>query len=371
MKKRTIVLLCAVLATTLLAACASGAADSAQPAGIMRISGETGTSAPQMQASLNMSSELADHAGGDLENNTSMQFRAGSDAAGSGIAGITAPVVEGFAEKIIYSVFANIETVKFDETIAGVNALIVAYNAFIENSSISGQNLASQFYGWTDYRTAHFSIRVPKENLTAMTGRLDDLGNVLHVSSNATNITSQFIDTQSRLNSLSVEEEQLLVLLSKADDVPDLIMIHERLSHIRYQIESLTSTLKNWQNQVDYSTITLSITEVEHYTERVEIHRSYWQQIGDGFMSTMRSVGRFFMNFFKWLIVSAPVLVILAVIAIATLIIVRKKLKSLAKKKANAPKSPPLYQYPPAYGQNYAAPPQEPQSPENDKEGSE
>jgi len=316
-----------------------------------------------------MHMELADHA--DYKDSDYVSYSGSGTAAGESIAGFTSPVVEGFAEKIIYTVFADIETVKFDETIAGVNTLIANYSAFIENSSISGRNHASQFYGWSDYRTAHYTIRVPKGYLDAMTGGLESIGNVLQINSNASNITSQFIDTQSRLNSLKIQEERLLDMLSKAEDVPDLIMIEERLSHVRYQIESLTTTLNAWQNQVDYSTLTLYIREVEQFTERTEIHRTYWQQIGDGFMSTMRSVGRFFMNFFKWLIVSAPVLVILAVIAVATLIIVRKALKSKAKKKASSPKPASPYQYPPTYGHNYAAPPTEPQNPDNDTKESE
>ena len=36
----------------------------------------------------------------------------------------------------------------------------------------------------------------------------------------------------------------------------------------RYQIESLTTTLRTWQNQVDYSTLTLWITEVKTLTEQ-------------------------------------------------------------------------------------------------------
>jgi len=348
MKKRSAIILCAIIATTFLTACGGGAA---------------GDYAPMQFETTNMWSEPASPMSPPMADSDDSQslYLSASDTTGSSIAGITAPVIEGFAEKIIYSVYADIETIEFNETIAGVNALIVSYGAFIENSNISGQNYASQFYGWNEHRYANFTIRVPKEHLNAMTGHLDSLGNIVQLSSNATNITSQFIDTESHLNSLTTQEERLLSMLAQADDVADLILLEERLSNIRYQIESITSTLKNWQNQVDYSTLTLNIREVEQYTERVEIHRTYWQQIGDGFMSSMRGVGRFFMELFKWLIVSAPVLIILAVIAVAVIIIVRKKMKSIAKKKANMPKAP-AYQYPPAYGQSYAPPPTEPPS---------
>jgi len=352
MKKRVAIILSVIIAATLLSACASAAdqnrANESMMTGISSSDPMSPQRGPQPE---NQSTGGALYDREDIDYSTAYEYT----ASGSGIVGFTMPVVEGFAEKIIYNVYADIETVNFDDSIVRVNALIVSYNAFIEDSNVSGRNYASQHYGWTDYRSADYTIRVPKEHLDTIIGNLDGIGNVTFVSRNATNITSQFIDTQSRLNSLKVEEERLLDMLSKAEDVPALIMIEERLSHVRYQIESLTTTLRTWQNLVDYSTLTLRIREVEQYTERTEIHRTYWEQIGDGFSSTMKSVGRFFMDFFKWLIVSAPVLIILAVIGVAVFIFTKAKLKASAKKRANKPKPAP-YQYPPVYGQSYAAP---------------
>jgi len=288
----------------------------------------------------------------------------------TGITPINAPVTEGMSEKIIYSVYADIETMQFDETIDMVYKLLEIYNGFIESSSVSGVNYASRFYGWEEYRYAHFSLRVPKEQLNAMTGSLELLGNVTNLNSNADNITSQFYDTQSRLNSLKAQEERVLAMFRDAEDIPDLIAIEERLGEIRYQIESLTTILNNWQGQVDYSTLTISIREVELFTEIVQTNRTYWEQIGDGFMSTIRGVGRFFMDLFKWLIVSAPVLVILLVIAIAAFIIVRRVNRNIKKKQKNKPAKPVINPYaqgypPPGYIPPGYTPTEPPAPPEN------
>jgi len=262
------------------------------------------------------------------------------------------PVREGLAEKIIYSVYADIETVNFDESIEAVGTLLDTYGAFIEHSSVSGINYASRFHGWNEHRHATFMLRVPVENLNAMKSRLGVIGNVVHESSSADNITSQFFDTQSRLNSLRIQEERLLDMLSKADDVPDLIAIEERLSDVRYQIEWFQTMLNNWQRQVDYSSVHIFIREVEFYTEPQELHRSYWRQIGDGFMSTLQGIGSFFMGLFKWIVIAAPVLVILAVIAFVTFIIIRKKIRTAAKKPTSYAYTPPGYVPPANYTPN-------------------
>jgi len=358
MKKKITILLAVTLAIVLLSACAAGVDSSPGERNYLSMSGGSAPPPPQAapppMAEMDMPDSSFMYDMDDMEISASIgRTSGGSDAGGNygggGVTPITAPVTEGLAEKIIYSVFADIETLNFDETIENVHTMLLVYGAFIEHSSVSGINYASRFHGWNDFRYASFTIRVPVQNLNAMTGQLRVLGNVVHESSRADNITSQFFDTQSRLNSLLIQEERLLSMLAQADDVPDLIAIEERLADVRYQIEWLTTTLNNWQRQVDFSTMTLGIREVEEYTEQPQFNPSYWEQIRDGFLSSLRGIGRFFMNLFLWLIVSAPVLVILAVIAILTVIIVRRKLRAYAKKRANMPKTATTYPTAPIY----------------------
>jgi len=342
MKKTIIILLIAALATALVGACGSGAYGGYDNAS------SAPQAAPRPEAEMPMD---------DMDfayNDSGESYPSGSGEAGTAVTPISAPAAEDFAEKIIYTVYADVETMKFDETIDRVDAMLVKYGGFIESSSISGINYASDYYGWNEYRYAHFILRIPKDRLEAITADLSSLGNVINRTSNAENITSQFYDIQSRVNSLRVQEERLLEMMAKAEDVSDLIIIEERLGEVRYQIESLMTTLNNWQRQIDYSTLTLSIREVESFTEITELNRSYWQQIGDGFVSTLRGVGNFFMAFFKWLIISAPVLLILAVIAVVVLILVRRSIRLSKNKQSTAAKSPPAGATIPGYVSPYA-----------------
>lgn len=341
MKKMISILLCALMATAFLASC--GSADYA-PAANESYGRET--SALRMMAGeydytdyeAPMAAPAPPAAAPDAYYDSMAMYDSGEivyaekTSAGSGFMPITAPAAEGMAEKIIYSVYADVETLKFEETIDMVYQLLVLNNAFIETSNVSGINHEARYYGWNQLRYAYFSLRVPKDRLNIMTASLDSLGNVTNLNSSAQNITSQFFDTQSRLNSLLVQEERLLDMLRKADEVTDLIAIEERLADVRYQIESYTTTLNNWQNQVDYSTLSISIREVEEYTEPTPVHRSYWEQVRDGLMATIRSTGKFFTDLFKWFIVNLPVLIILAVITVVTVLIVRKKLRDLKNK---------------------------------------
>ena len=262
----------------------------------------------------------------------------GAQSSGADAAAVAANEQVSLAEKIIHTVNAGVETVRFDETIENVHRLIVTHGAFIENSSVSGINHEARHFGWNAFRNAFFTIRVPVQNLNTFANNLNVLGNVVSQSSHAQNITMQFHDTQSRLNSLRIQEERLLDMLSRADDVPDLIAIEERLGEVRMQVESFQTMINLWQNQVDYSTLTLNIWEVEEFTEFEPIHRSYWEQIADGFARTLRNIGNFFMDLFMWLIVNIPVLIILAVITVAAVIVTKRIIKK--RKEAKVKKTP-------------------------------
>lgn len=236
------------------------------------------------------------------------------------------------SEKIIYTAYADVETIDFDGSVEKVYELMEQYNAFLESSYIEGKSYSVEFYGRQSYRTAQLTIRVPRENFSALTSGLGVLGNVLSVNLYTDNITTSYIDTESRLETYQVEEERLLAMLEKAETVDDMISIEERLSNVRYNIESLTSQLKNWDNQVNYCTVTVNINEVKELTEQLPISRSYWQELGDGLKSTLKDIGNFFKNTFKFIIVNAPTIIILAAVAIVVILLVKKAAKHKRRK---------------------------------------
>ena len=355
MKKIIALAISALLISLLLASCAGAsstqaydgakphmAASSSAPGGnALGYSAAKDAGAPPLQGSSNSASGKAEaKPAGDL---TSV------DPNSALTSGTIAPSING--DKIIYNYNATIETKKFDETLKNLTMLLSKYSAFVETSYVSGNS-----YGNTTYRSADYTIRVPVENFKGMTDSLSTLGNVTSGKTTSQNITAQFIDTQSRLNAYKTEESRLLAMLDKASTVTDMITIENRLSDVRYQIESLTSTLQNWQNQVSFSTVTFHISEVAELTDVKPIQRSYWEKMLDGIQSTLRGVGDFFKDFFLVIVVALPVLVVLAVIAVVIIVLVRRsnKKKRAKMSQMQAPQYPqnPPYQQPPQYPQN-------------------
>ena len=235
------------------------------------------------------------------------------------------------SEKMIYTADVTVETTDFEASIKAVEDMVGTYGAFFESTNVSDLSCADRYYGNAVYRTARYVIRVPAQRFTEMTEGMDAVGSVVNVSSRAENITAQFYDTQARRDAYGIEQERLLDMLAKCETVGEMIEIESRLSEVRYQIESLESTLRNWQTEVDYSTVNLTVREVEAYTKREEPHRSYWQQIGDGFMDTVEAVGSFFKTAFKDLVIALPILAPIAALLAVTLLLIRSHRRKRSK----------------------------------------
>ena len=237
-------------------------------------------------------------------------------------------------EKIIYSADAQLETTTFDETVAAVTEMISAYGGFVESSSVNGANYYNKARGYASLRSASYTIRIPSGNFNSMMNALPTLGNVPFTNTYTENVTSQYYDVQARLTAYKAQEARLIEMMSVAETVEDIITIEDRLTEIRYQIDSMQSRLNNWDRKVNYSTIYLNISEVSEYTPAETVKVTYGEKLAAAVKNGLRSVGSFFADFLLWLVEALPTLIILAIIAVAVVIIIRKTSGKRAERKA-------------------------------------
>ena len=248
------------------------------------------------------------------------------------------------ADKIIYSGYMYIETTEFDEAVAAVEAKVREFGGFIESSNINGHT-EYRPDGTTSLvdRNASYVVRVPSAKFDAFVKQSGSLGNVLSSNTSAENITSQFTDAEARKNSLKVQEERLLAMMEKTDDIESLIALEERLSEVRYEYEAIERKLINWQNQVDYSSVNLNLQEVAVYTPVVPVQRTFGEKLGSAFADGWNGFVRFVQNLTLALASALPALILLALLALAIVLIVRSaKRRSKAKREALYAKSRPV-----------------------------
>lgn len=227
--------------------------------------------------------------------------------------------------KLIKTVHMTVETENYDELIQKLYQKVEALGGYVEDFSSHG--MENEHYG-------SITARIPKENLDAFLEIVEGSSNITYRQESVEDVTLNYVDLESHKKMLLKEQERLLELLDMAETIEDIITIESRLTEVQYQIESMESQLRTYDNQIDYSTVYLDIEEVVRYTPQEP--KGTWEQIKTGFMENLYSVGDGLKSFFIGLIISIPNLVVFfAVIGILALIvrlIIKWEKKHSAKK---------------------------------------
>ena len=246
-------------------------------------------------------------------------------------------------EKIIYSADVTVESVEFETALKKVSELVEQYSGWIESSSVNGANYYDISRGRSNTRSASYTLRIPSDRFDELVSSFSELGNVPYLHLYTDNVTARYYDTQARLTAYQTQEKRLLEMMEIAESVEDVILLEDRLTEIRYQIESLQSSLLNWDRRVSYSTVYLQLNEVREYTPDTPVQLRYGERLARAFREGLSSVGRFFKDFLLWFVEALPTLVILAVLVVVLLPVLRKlgrksKARREARKAAKAEK---------------------------------
>lgn len=248
------------------------------------------------------------------------------------------PVVSN--RKLIRTVNLNVETTEFEKLLESLTQTVTNMGGYVEQSDITGNSISDSM----SRRYAYLTARVPSNKLDSFVAQVDAEGNITNKSENTQDVTLQYSDIESRKKTLALEQERLWDLLAKADSMDAVIALESRLSEIRYQLESLESQLRTYDNQVDYSTVYLSISEVQVFTPTTP--DSFVTRIQKGFTRNLQNVGNGAVNFIIWLISSLPILIVLAVIAGIIIAIVKHLPRREKKNKKTTSFIPPLKNQP-------------------------
>lgn len=241
--------------------------------------------------------------------------------------------------KVIKTANLQVETLEFDDFVAKLDANINSFGGYIESSYVSGNNIYQ-----TSSRYASYTIRVPEDKITGFIDQVGTLGNVTNKQYGEQDITLTYVDVESRIKTLQTEQETLLGLLEKAEYLTDIIELERRLSEVNYDIESYTSRLRSYDSQITYSTVSLSVTEVERITPVVKepvVEKTLGEKIAISFKENLNDIWDGIQRFIIWFITHIIGICIWAVIIVAVVLFIKrgakkKKEKQIAEMKMKA-----------------------------------
>jgi hypothetical protein len=211
--------------------------------------------------------------------------------------------------KIIKNANLRFETSDLNQSYTDIQKAIIKYKAAIQND-VTGKNNNSVYRNLT--------IRIPN---TAFDAFINDIGKgVSHFDRKeiaSDDVTEEYIDIESRINTKKTLEKRYLDLLNKATKVSEILEIEKGLATVREEIESIEGRLKYLQSRIAMSTIT-----IEMYTQNASesgVTVSYGSKMWNSFKEGFFGISTFFLDLLQvW-----PFILIFVLL----LVYIRKRLK--------------------------------------------
>lgn len=236
--------------------------------------------------------------------------------------------------KWIITVYMSSETEDLDAMTAALDTRITELNGYVEDQHIYNGSA----YATRRYRSANLTIRVPAESVDKFTEQVSGIANVISQEKNMEDVTLNYVSTESRMKALQTEEARLLELMEKAETMADLLEIEARLTDVRYELESTTSRLRTYDNQINYATIYLDISEVQEYTPVED--PTLWERICGGFKDSLEDLGESLQDLLVGIVVVFPFLLVYGGAGLAIFLIVRHFIKKRPREKKQPWKTP-------------------------------
>jgi hypothetical protein len=222
----------------------------------------------------------------------------------------------------------SLEVTDVDKAVAQAQSTIVGLGGYVADSSRSGDK---------DSAVATVTYRLPVAKWDDALSAMHKLASKLvSEQTNATDVTSQVIDLDARLDNLKATESALQGIMARASAIPDVLAVEEQLSNVQGQIEQLTAQRDHLKDMAAMSTLAVTfMTPAETVTTQAAQGWDLGNQI-DQAVAALVHIGQGLATIAVWaIIVGVPV--VLGLVALLVLLwIVRR----VARRGRQAPQTP-------------------------------
>lgn len=229
--------------------------------------------------------------------------------------------------KLITTLNFSIETTDIEPAKNQIDEAITKSGGYIESSDFDDWSTNTNKYNSTTKRYI-LTIRVDSNKLDTFLDEINGVGTIKSKSEEVKDITLEYSDVEGHKKTLEIEQNRLLELLEDATDIDTILAIEDKLSMIRYELENYTSQLKLYDNLVEYTTINITLSEVNHVQEN---GTSLGSRIVNGWNDTLYNLKEFGTDLLVFIITKSPLIIIIGIL-IFVIIKCRKKIKQKKNK---------------------------------------
>ncbi|MBR2104117.1 MAG: DUF4349 domain-containing protein [Bacteroidales bacterium] len=171
-----------------------------------------------------------------------------------------------------------------EQTRNDVVGLIEKHGGYVSNE---------QYSNWEHTSSYNLTVRIPCDNFDGFVAEVEaGKGKIESKSVYINDVTAEYIDLETRLNTKRSYLERYRQLLKSAKSVQEIVSIEDKIRMLEEEIDSTVGRLKYLTNQVEYSTLHL---QIRHDDANFDPHhpdhgRGFWQRFSQSLSSGLRGL---------------------------------------------------------------------------------
>jgi predicted component of type VI protein secretion system len=105
------------------------------------------------------------------------------------------------------------------------------------------------------------TLDVPEANFDNVLAEIKGFGKVSLLTTNATDVTGQYVDLQARISALQDSRQQYLTIMTKATTIGGILSVQSQLDNLQSQLEQLQGQLQVLNNETTYATLAVTLAQ--------------------------------------------------------------------------------------------------------------
>ena len=207
----------------------------------------------------------------------------------------------GQERKIIKTGSLSFEVKNLSETEEMISAWIEDFGGYVSNT-------------WSNRNSINITAKVPAEKFEDAMAGSGDFGILLSRSISTEDVSENYYDLETRLETRRVLQEKLENYLANAKNISELLEIERQLNDVTSELESMEKQFRRLSNQIDFSTISISCSLPANTTEAGFETPDFLQGLKDFAYNALQFVCNFGLGILYIVLIGVPSVLLVALI---------------------------------------------------------
>lgn len=186
--------------------------------------------------------------------------------------------------KIIKNGSMTLVVDNLEQTRNDVVGLIEKHGGYVSNE---------QYSNWEHSSSYNLTVRIPCDKFDGFVAEVEaGKGKIESKSMYINDVTAEYIDLETRLNTKRSYLERYKQLLKSAKSVQEIVSIEDKIRSLEEEIDSTVGQLKYLTNQVEYSTLHLQIRhdDINFDPHHPDHGQGFWLRFSQSLSSGLRGL---------------------------------------------------------------------------------